>query len=104
MQNDDRHIGFSHRYFKLYGQSSGTLLQVKIVDVADISSEAIDYDTAYDGGRFEFDPEEKTLLRLVFIGDKGIPFTTYRADTAEHRRRFFGGVDQEFNFNFKRGS
>jgi len=100
----DNHIGFSHPYTKLFGQTSGLLLQVVPIDRNEIHEDAIDYDTEwYDSelNQFFFPLDPGKYLRLTFIGDKGIPFTTYRTDTPEHRSRFFGHENQVFAFNFK---
>ena len=76
-------IGFSHHYHKIHGQICGDLLATKIVELTneDLHSEAIKYDTMYSDlfvrtGYFPMKPGKYVLL--VFLGNKNIPFTTYR--------------------------
>lgn len=80
-------IGFSHHYTKMYGQTHGKLIYVDLVRIKqeDVNSDWWNYDTAYETAegvpRIEFcdilRPNE-TYVRLVFLGNKNIPFTTYR--------------------------
>lgn len=78
-------IGFSHHYTKMHGQVCGQLICVDVVHIEyfDLDSDWIKYDTEYldDTGFIHYSnylkPETK-YVRLVFLGNKGIPFTTYR--------------------------
>ena len=78
-------IGFSHHYTKLHGQVCGQLICVDVVHIEyfDLDSDWIKYDTEYldDSGFIHYSnfikPNTK-YVRLVFLGNKGIPFTTYR--------------------------
>ena len=76
-------IGFSHQYLKLSDQTKGILLAVHKVNEDPnlvIPQDGLAYDTSYlEDGILKvgtLDPSERLLL--VFIGDKRIPFTTYR--------------------------
>ena len=76
-------IGFSHHYTKMHGQHFGILLKVyqQEIDDENINSEMVRYDTEYldDNGEKAYFPMEKGIcLLLVFLGEKNIPFTTYR--------------------------
>ena len=82
MQNHNV-IGFSHDYVKLYGQKYGTLISVKLVDVDDVfpPKEGLEYDTEYVdlkdiNGCYRM--ERGRYIQLTFMGNKEIPFTTYR--------------------------
>ena len=81
-------IGFSHHYTKLWGQTRGELLAVRRVTIdADYPQAAIAYDTEFlsdekneDGVPYkDFYPlPHGDYLLLVFLGNRAIPFTTYR--------------------------
>lgn len=107
-------IGFSHDYVKLHGQTHGTLISVKLVDVDKEfpPKEGLEYDTEYtdlkdingyyvlDNGRY---------VQLTFMGNKEIPFTTYRMccpvpfkdcnEAALMLKNFY--IGQPFAFKFK---
>lgn len=76
-----RKIGFSHEYPKLAGQSKARLLYVGefTYDPHDERSRAlIEYDTrTCNGGRYDL--RRGRYVLLLFLGDKGIPFTTIRS-------------------------
>ena len=97
-------IGFSHHYEKIHRQTHGVLLSVRSTKPLEHrpDAEGIGYDTRYFNplqykiwaGEYKLKPREwfeeylhypltkedfdKPLLQLVFIGNKQIPFTTYR--------------------------
>ena len=82
-------IGFSHHYTKLHNQTFGTLLSVsKTIIGPSFPMEGRDYDTEYilenttGPGRIPcydwYHFPNGSYLQLVFIGNKQIPFTTYR--------------------------
>ena len=79
-------IGFSHNYTKLHGQTHGKLIYVDTVQIKeeDEGSEWWEYDTEYRANFARLEHDDRMLLkhdkyvRLVFLGNKGIPFTTYR--------------------------
>ena len=80
-------VKFNHDYSKLHGQRSGFLCYADIIHVGDkFPEEAYQYDT---DGLWEFKPNTD-YIQLVFLGDKEIPFTTYRNDTPENRAKYFG--------------
>ena len=92
------HIGFRHHYTKLHGQTHGILLYAQpcIIDRYWISDETIQYDT--DG---VFPLPDGAYLQLVFLGNKYIPFTSYRKNNRENRERFCGHELEIFDFDFK---
>ncbi len=80
-------IPFSHNYPKLWGQKTGKLVYVQLLDAKDVqkNKDLLEYDTKYDSnlrGLYEYYPLPKSgnLIQLVFIGDKGIPFCTLRPE------------------------
>lgn len=94
-----RRIGFSHDYPKLYGQTKAKLLEVKLIDRDEIHFAAINYDTvwfddALGAHYFELDPGMQ--MRLTLIGDKGVPFTTYRSYTQANAGKYANAVGEEF--------
>lgn len=110
-------IGFSHHYDKIGGQAYGTLLSVRVLSEEKMrkfleprfNSPAIEWDTSYQDeyGRMhghEIQPDER--LQLVFIGEKQIPFTTYRKIPESFRLSppavpYFELIGQQFAFKFK---
>lgn len=96
-------IGFSHHYDKICGQTYGTLLSVRVLSEEEMrkfleprfNSPAFEMDTSYrdEYGRmygYEIQPDER--LQLVFIGEKQIPFTTYRKIPESHIIRANGRI------------
>ncbi len=84
-----KHIIFSHDYPKLHGQYRAELLAVRPIEInRNTPDELLEYDTTYYDTFFEYGQtfhEKKRYplkpgkyLRLIFDGDKGIPFTTIR--------------------------
>ena len=79
-------IGFSHHYTKMHGQTHGKFIYVDVVQIKpeDEGSEWWEYDTEYRATFATLQNDDSMLLkhdpfvRLVFLGNKGIPFTTYR--------------------------
>ena len=80
-------IGFSHHYTKLGDQVYGELVSVRVLNDIQFKNlisdrDSVAYDTLYTEGKVGF-PHFSEIgnderLQLVFIGDKQIPFTTYR--------------------------
>ena len=93
--NDDHIVKFNHDYTKLHGQRSGKLVHAELMKIDEtFSKEALEYDT---DGLYEFKMGEY-YIQLVFLGDKDIPFTTYRNETQENRDKYFPHVGEEFEF------
>lgn len=91
-------IGFSHHYSKMCGQTRGILAyaSIYIIDSKWFPDETRRYDT---DGVFPLD--DGVYIQLVFIGEKQIPFTTYRKDTPENRAKYCGHEREVFDFYFK---
>ena len=80
-------IKFSHNYYKLHNQTKAQLISVKkIVIDKDTPSELLEYDTTYDGGRYEL--KNGHYVMLVFLGNLGIPFTTIRPANGRYGDKF----------------
>ena len=93
--NDDHIVMFNHDYSKLHGQRSGKLVHAELVKMdSTFSKEALEYDT---DGLYEFKMGEY-YIQCVFLGDKDIPFTTYRTETPENRHKYFNHIGEEFEF------
>ena len=100
-------IGFSHHYTKIHGQTHGKLIYADLAFVApdDMGSEWMRYDTAYldwDGTTCYKDilVPHKFYSMLVFLGNKNIPFTTYRY-CPNFKNQYEDLVGEEFVFKFK---
>ena len=101
-------IKFSFNFPKLWGQTSGRLLSVELLDAKNVQAnkDLLEYDTKYidkrdytgfEGKeilekveRFSYYPLQKSgkLIQLIFLGDKGIPFCTLRSYTVGRPYKF----------------
>ena len=84
-------IGFSHNYSKLHNQTSATLLNVEEVKKSDLDPDFIKYDT--DG---VFDLIYDSYLKLLLVGNKGIPFTTLRRNVEHLQNKYCKHVGEIF--------
>lgn len=81
-------IRFSHEYPKLHGQTSAELLAVRPLKIdAHTPKELLDYDTAYDGGRYPLRSGE--YIQLIFLGNLRIPFCTIRPAYPESKVAYY---------------
>lgn len=94
--NSDHIVKFNHNYSKLHNQTSGFLIWVDVVHMSDLfpSEETIAYDT---DGKYPFEMN-KDYLQLVFLGDKDIPFTTYRELNETNKNKYHNHIGEVFNF------
>lgn len=89
-----RTIKFKHDYIKLADQTYARLLWCDVISGGGITKDCLNHDAKFRNGRgkieLDLDWLDKGLvyLRLVFIGDQGVPFTTFRKDNRENRDRF----------------
>lgn len=100
-------IEFNNKYPKLHNQKrarllavitgfTGELLQSKFPDL-------MLYDTQRDDGRFfNINPDEKYIL-LMFCGEKGILFTTFRKDNDENFFKYNALIGQIFKIKIEKG-
>ena len=94
-------VEFNYPYSKLRGQKSGMLVYAGIYHMGKcFSKESYEYDT---DGKYPLE-KGKDYIQLVFLGDKEIPFTTYRDDTKKNRDKYFGHLYEVFEFNVKESS
>lgn len=79
-------IGFRHHYTKIHGQTHGILLSTRILSEEEYrelreDKGAMYIDTVFignNGDEYVPQPIEGERLQLVFLGNRMIPFTTYR--------------------------
>lgn len=79
-----REIKFNHNYKKLHNQKTARLLSADYYYGKDLPKEFIEYDTE---GKYEIDKKQE-YIKLLFRGDKGIPFTTLRKNNSENREKY----------------
>ena len=100
MQIISKEIKLNNKYPKLHGQKTARLLAV----ITGFSGELLQsrfpdlvfYDTLRDDGRYyNIKPDESYIL-LLFEGDKGILFTTFRKDTEENFVKYNTSIGQFF--------
>ena len=95
VDNSRNVVMFNHNYTKLHGQKWGRLLHAEIVKIdRTFPKEALEYDT---DGLYEFEIGQY-YIQCVFLGDKDIPFTTYRRETPENRAKYFDHIGESFDF------
>lgn len=108
-------FSFAHDFFKLQKQTSAKLLYVTQVSHCDIHPLALVMDTQYyekeqEPGRPEITITEVqkeyplpkgALILFVFLGNKGIPFTTYRQFTDKKLRNYKARIGETFNLIIK---
>lgn len=94
-------IKFNNAYPKLHGQKTAKLLMC-LSDIPEKLlrtkyNDLLEYDTLRNDGSFyrSWYAGQKFLL-LLFLGDKGILFTTLRADNDENRNKYAGLIGAEF--------
>lgn len=89
-----RTIKFKHKYFKLFDQKIARLVWYDLIQGREITDACMSLDASFqnDRGVIEIDrswhdPKRK-YFRLVFIGDNGVLFTTFRKLNRENFCRF----------------
>ena len=95
--NSDHIVKFNHNYSKLHGQVSGFLCWADVFHMANLPMEAHMYDTAGKYGLID----GKDYIQLVFLGDKEIPFTTYRELNEKNKAKYFGHIGEVFEFEIE---
>ena len=92
-------IGFSHHYTKMHGQTHGILLSARIIYKEEFKGLREDRCTMYYDSVFSENGKELVRgigdderLQLVFIGNRQIPFTTYRKIPESHIIRYKGRI------------
>lgn len=99
----NKHIGFSHHYPKLHGQTSGKLLAVIPIKRKDMTDELIHYDTIYyeNGKARAFPLPPGNYIQLVFIGNLGVPFCTIRSAWPKQKVEYYNAaIGEEFEIIF----
>ena len=93
-------IKFSHRYPKLHGQTSATLLAVFPLRIDKYTpKELLKYDTKFDGGYSPLKNGE--YIQLVFIGNLRIPFCTIRSAFSKKKVMYYtSAIGETFNIKF----
>ena len=85
-------IKFNRNYKKLHNQEYATLLWLSVVKGTELNPDFIEYDT---DGEYQINKEQKYIF-LIFLGTKGIPFSSLRKFNDENIKRFVGKENQEF--------
>lgn len=91
-------IKFDGEYEKLRRQTGGELIDVRVVTVNKASSdELIDYDTCRLDGTF-YNLKFGEYLQLTFMGNLGIPLSTFRKINTENLEKYCGNEGTYFDF------
>jgi len=88
-------IKFSDDYPKLWGQKVARLVHVYILSYYDMHPDLVEYDTKTADGKY-YPLPKTTLIQLVFVGDKQIPFCTIRRHTKEKYGYYLSKLNKEF--------
>lgn len=105
-------IKFARNYKMLFNQSSATLLRVDSLNSDMVTMESRDFATKYDAdsvaksyltedgpdqGSIEYDElHSGSVLRLTFLGCKGVPFLKFLRSNDKTWKRYQGQLQQEF--------
>lgn len=101
-------IKFSHRYPKLWEQTTAELLDVREIKGNELNDDLLEYDTRYikefeeiteSETQYEYYPLDKNqdYLQLLFLGDKRIPFCTIRRKTPTKMEYYKNCIGKIFN-------
>lgn len=96
-------IKFSYQFPKLLGAQNtlierAKLLQVLMVDLADLSAEFLDFDTFY--GKYPLPKQGKYMLLIFLKPGNCDVFTTLRRWTPEKERYYTAQVGEVFHIQF----
>ena len=99
-------ITFNNNYPKLHGQKRARLLAV----ITGFSGELLQkrfpdlmlYDTLRDDGRYYAINQDETYILLLFEGDNGILFTTFRKDNDGNFYKYNGLIGQIFKIKIEK--
>lgn len=92
-------IKLDHEYTKLHGQKTAVLRFVMYTLYLVLTPEAILYDTEYlENGVPKYSKiHNGQIIRLEFMGDKGIPFTSYRRAKRNSFNKYYKHLNQTYN-------
>ena len=98
-------IEFNNNYPKLHNQTAAELLLV-INDVSGamlntICEHLTKYDTLRGDGKYYHIENDQVFMILVFLGDKGIPFTSIRKMSQENIDKYCDSVGEVFLIDVK---
>lgn len=104
-KNKINKIKFDHDFCKLHGQKKATLLAVSEDFASKLSDKTIQYDVEYEdeqgAGRYPF-PSNGAVIKLVFLGDEDIPFTSFRKWKTKTFKSYESKIGQEYNIIIKK--
>ena len=89
-------IKFSHNYPKLWEQKTATLIYCKYLHFREITKELIEYDTKTIKGDYYKLPNS-SLIQLVFLGDKLVPFCTLRRYGTDKWNYYYNNIENIFD-------
>lgn len=100
-------ISFNNDYPKLHNQATAELLLV-INDVSGamlntICERVTKYDTLRNDGKYYHIDNNQDFMILVFLGNKGIPFTSIRKMNQENIDKYCDSVGEVFLIDVKEG-
>lgn len=100
-------ISFDNNYPKLHNQTAAELLLV-INDVSGamlntVCERVTKYDTLRGDGKYYHIENDQVFMILVFLGDKGIPFTSIRKMNQENIDKYCDSVGEVFLIDVKEG-
>lgn len=96
--DDSTTVEFDHAYSKLHGQTRGVLLLARLFQFdqdSDWADETMEWDS---DGAYPL-KRGHTYVQATFLGDRQIPFTTYREPTARNLAKYMGREGRMFSFH-----
>ena len=111
----NKKFNFAHDFFKLQKQTNAKLLYVTQVSYCDINPLSLVMDTQYweveqvkdrpigvtEKIQKEYQLPKGALILFVFLGNKGVPFTTYRQFTDKKLRNYKERIGETFDIVIK---
>lgn len=85
-------IKFNRNYKKLHNQKRAELVYKCFVSGDEFKKEFIEYDT---DNKYKID-KKGLYIYLLFVGNKGIPFTTLRTKNIDNEIKYANAIGTEF--------
>lgn len=89
-------IQFNNEYPKLWGQRKAKLLEVLTIDLENISEDLKEYDLKKSDGSY-YNLVGDIFIQLIFIGNKNIPFCTFRSFTSDKYVELYNKIGEDYD-------
>ena len=90
-----REINVGGYFKKLHKQNTGKLIHVFSIPIKSLDKDLINYDSQIDGETFSFS-HKGTVIVLIMLGEKNIPYTIMRKYSARDLIRYQNAIGETF--------